>query len=185
MSIRIEFELSRDDWKEANWLYHRKREPAHDHLKLLVQVGCAATALGFLLLLKRPDGGGWVAPVALIVLGLFVPLRLNAMKHAQRDDAWSARERLTQPVVWEFDEEAAHVTSAQWQAALKWSVFNRWVEGPNLFLVFSSADDFRVYPKRAFANAEQIAQFRRLLDCKVIPASTRSFPISQLPSNSA
>lgn len=82
MSIRIEFELSRDDWKEANWLYHRKRQPTHNHLQLLVQVGYAATALGSFLLVKRSDGGGWVAPVALIVVGLFVP--------AQHDEARTA-----------------------------------------------------------------------------------------------
>lgn len=107
------------------------------------------------------------------------------MKHAQRDDAWSAQERLIQPVAWEFDEDAARATSAQWQATLNWSVFNRWVEGPTVFILFRSAEDFRVYPKRAFVSPEQVEQFRRLLELKVIPASTRGFPITRLPSKSA
>ena len=117
--------------------------------------------------------------------GLFIPLRLNAMKHSQRDESWSAQERLIQPAVWEFDDTALHTISAQWQATVKWSAFNRWVEGPTVFLLFSSADDFRVFPKRAFANPEQIAEIRRLLDNKIIPASTGGFPVTQLPSKSA
>ncbi|MDB5322980.1 MAG: hypothetical protein JWN40_4611 [Phycisphaerales bacterium] len=185
MSIRIEFEPSREDWKEATWLYQRKREKRHSPLQWLMFVGYAATALGFLLLVKRPDGGGWVAPAALMVVGLFIPLRLNAIRHSQRDDAWSAHERLTQPAVWEFDDTALHTTTSQWQATLKWSAFNRWVEGPTVILLFSSATDFRVFPKRAFASAEQIAEFRRLLNSKIIPASTGGFPVTQLPSKSA
>src|SRR5258706_15570640 len=86
MSIRLEFELSHEDWKEAVWLYHRKREPQHDPLKLLMYAGYAATALGFLLLVKRPDGGGWLAPVALVVVGLLIPLRLTAVKVSRQND---------------------------------------------------------------------------------------------------
>jgi len=185
MSIRIEYELSRDDWKEASWLYHRKHEPKYNHLKLLIHVGYAATALGFLLFFKRLDGGGWVAPVALMAVGLFIPLRLSAMKHSQREDSWSTQQRLIQPVVWEFDDGGLHTTTAQWQATLKWSVFDRWLEGTNVILLFSSAEDFRVFPKRAFATAQQLAQFRQLLDSKVIPTSTRGFPVIQSASKSA
>jgi hypothetical protein len=184
MSIQIEFELSREDWDEAVRLYARKREPRHNPMRMLTYVGCAATALGFLLLVRRPDGGGWVAPVALIVSGVFVPLRLNAIVHAQRDDAWAARERLIQPAIWVIDDAALHTTSAHWQATLKWSAFNRWLEGPTVFLLFSSAEDFRVFPKRAFADPDEIAAFRRLLDSHVVPDSTRGFPVTHTPAGS-
>jgi hypothetical protein len=182
VSIRIEFELSYEEWKEALWVYRRTSEATRDNpLQLLRSVGLGATVLGTLLLLKRFDGGGWVAPVALIALGLFIPLRLNELKYAQQKDWWKRIEPFIQPTVWEFDDAAACTMTAQWQATLTWSTFKRWAEGPRVILLFSSDDDFRTFPKRAFASAEQITEFRRLLESRIIARSTGGFPITPTP----
>jgi hypothetical protein len=182
VSIRIEFELSRDEWKEALWIYHRTSQATRDNpLQLLRSVGLAATVLGVFLLLKRFDGGGWVAPVALIALGLFIPLRLNELKYAQQKDWWKRIEPFIQHTIWEFDDAAAHTMTAQWQATLKWSTFKRWAEGPRVILLFSSDDDFRIFPRRAFTNEQQISEFRRLLESRIIARSTGGFPITPTP----
>jgi len=175
MSIRLEFELSREDWKEAVWLYYRKREPQNDPLKLLMYVGYAATALGFLLLVKRPDGGGWLAPVVLVVVGLLIPLRLTAVKFSQQNDLWYESERLIQPTVWEFDDDI-RIASIHTQVIYQWGAFNRWVEGPTVILLYRTADQFHAIPKRAFTDPEQAAQLRRMLDER-LAAPVRGFPV--------
>jgi hypothetical protein len=185
VNIRIEFELSRGDWKEGLWLHRRKRESRHNPLTLLMKVGIAAAVLGILLLVKRFDGGGWVAPAALIAVGLFIPLRLNELRYGQERNAWAQAEPFIQPAVWEFDDAAIKTMSAQWHATMKWSFFKRWMEGPTVIVLFSSTDDFRIFPKRAFANPEQITNFRRLLESKIIPPSTGGFPVTQMPSQPA
>jgi len=46
---------------------------------------------------------------------------------------------------------------------MNWRAFIRCIETPHLFLLYHSPQLFNLVPKRAFANAEQLEEFRSLL----------------------
>jgi hypothetical protein len=176
MSIKLNFELSREDWKEAVAIYHRRRASRHNLYWPLVYAGFAATALGFLLLVRRPDGGGWVGPVALMSIGLFVPLRLSAIRSAQVDEVWSQSERMIQPTAWELDDNGIRTTNPHRDVTYRWPAFSHWVEGTTVILLYQTADHILVIPKRVVAGPEQLSQLRQMLFDK-IPGEQRGFPV--------
>ncbi len=49
----------------------------------------------------------------------------------------------------------------------KWSSFEKFVETPNLFLLYQTRDVVGIIPKRAFGSQEELASFRSLLGSKV------------------
>lgn len=174
--MRIEFETTQDDVKEGVWLHLRKHSDSQkDRFRLLNLVGFAASGLGLLLLTIRPDGGGRVAPIALIVTGLIIPLRLKAIMFAQNEERWTRSQRLLQPTAWEFANEI-RVTSPLCDITYRWGMFTRWLEGPRVFLLYQTENQYRVVPKRAFKSEDEIQEFRQMLIEKVIPP-TRGFPI--------
>jgi hypothetical protein len=173
--LKIEFEPTRADWQEADWLNRRLHKGRPNPFKILRIAGLAAAALGALLLVKRPDGGGWVGPVLLIGFGLFVPLRLLAIAHAQAEEAWSNSDRLLQPAAWEFGDHFIQVTSPLWNVQYTWAAFVNWREGATVILLYQTVDQFQVIPKRAFADAE-LLEFRRLLDGKIV-RRLHAFPV--------
>jgi hypothetical protein len=174
--VRIEFETTRDEVKEAAWVHWRRNPDSEkDRFQLLNLAGFGATALGLLLLTVRPDGGGRVAPIALIAIGLFIPLRQKAVMFAQNHEAWTRGERLLQPTVWEFADEI-QVTSPLYDITYRWGIFIRWIEGPKVFLLYQTIDHYRVIPKRAFKSEEEIDEFRQMLIENVVPPSS-GFPI--------
>ena len=180
--IRIEFELTRRDWELGTWI-HRRRNPANrDPLRGLTTAGALAAAFGFLLWAKRPDGGGWVSPAALIAFGMFVPIRLILIRHAAAADAWAKSERQIQPTALALDDGGVRITSAHVDATYQWAEFERWAEGSSEFLLYRSAEQFYVIPKRAFANEADVAEFRRLLNEHVVDLGAaaeraRGFPV--------
>ena len=176
MSIIVEFELSREDWNQAVSIYYRKRPRQANPLRPLAYAGFAATALGFLLLVQRPDGGGWIAPVALMGIGLFIPLRFSAVRWGQNDAAWAEAERLIQPTLWEFDPNFVRTSSPDRQCTWQWSRFDRWIESPTIFLLYETEHAFHTIPKRAFTGEEQVAQLRQLLIDR-IPDKQRGFAV--------
>jgi len=165
--MQLEFELSKEDYREAMRLHRRKNPDESDPPQLLNYVGFATTALGFLLLTVRPDGGGRVAPIVLIVLGLFIPLRQKSVMFAQIRRSWDEVERLLQPMIWSFGE-TVHISSALCEITYQWGYFVRSVEGTTVFLIYQTARQYLVIPKRAFESEVQLVKFRQLLAEKIV-----------------
>lgn len=174
--MRLEFTTSLTEHQEAAWVHRRKHPDREDRFKPLRIVGYAATALGVLLLGVRPDGGGRVGPLALIVTGMFIPLRLIAIAHAHATQYWAESERLMQPTTWIFSE-TVQVISTMYEVTYQWGMFLRWFEGPTVFLLYQTESQYRVVPKRAFVSQAEMTEFRRMLTERIVPPSI-GFPIS-------
>jgi hypothetical protein len=172
--MRFEFQLTRDEWADASNL-HRRRDPnARSNWGRPIQLACTASAvLGLFLLAKRVDGGGWLAPAALIAVGLFVPIRLILAAHAEQARVWQQIEPLLVPTAWDVDADGVRTTAPAWEIAYAWAAFTRWAEGHRLFLLYQTPDQFRVIPKRAFASEQDIADFRQLLAANIPGADLR------------
>jgi hypothetical protein len=166
--MQLEFELSKEDYREAVRLHRRNNPDESDPPQLLNYVGFATTALGFLLLTVRPDGGGRFAPIVLIVVGLFIPLRQKSVMFTEIKKSWAETERLLQPMIWKFGV-TVQVSSSLYQVTYEWGCFIRSVEGPSVLLLYQTGRQYRVIPKRAFESEAQLVQFRQLLTEKIVP----------------
>jgi hypothetical protein len=181
MSIQIQFELTLDDWKEVMWLRRRRSTPGSQPLRWMNPLCASAAAVGIVLLFGHPAGIGWVAPVALIFFGLFVPFQMISAREAATNEAWSKAARRIHPTTWTFDHPHARSYGLHYDVTYNWAIFTSWCEGPTIIALYVDSDTFYTIPKRAFADARQLDDFRRLLNSHIIPASTGGFPMSPKP----
>lgn len=163
--VKLEFQNSKDDWIEAHWIDRRRNPDAGNPAMLLNVVGFAATALGVLLLSLHHSSK--IAPIALIAVGLFIPLRQSAIKHAQWEIAFARFDRVNQPIVWNFGD-TIQITREFAEITYSWNVFMNWVEGPTVFLLYQTQDHYSVIPKRAFASEAEMVEFRRMLAERIL-----------------
>jgi hypothetical protein len=59
-------------------------------------------------------------------------------------------------------EQGLHYLMGWVESNLGWSYYQRWLETPEGFLLVYGDDSFNLLPKRAFASAEMMAEFRLL-----------------------
>jgi preprotein translocase subunit SecE len=80
-------------------------------------------------------------------------------------------ERLSCEMTWEVDENQALVCTRTTDINCDWSTFAEAYETKEHFLITytNNKNMFQLIPKRAFKTAEQIAQFRKLLEEKTKP----------------
>jgi hypothetical protein len=168
--VKLEFQTSKSDWMEAHWIHRRQSPDTGNPATLLNVVGFAATALGALLLSRHQPHDSRIAPIALIVVGLFIPLRQAAIKHAQWDRAFARFDRVDQPEIWNFGD-TIQISRQFIQVIYAWPAFMQWVEGPTVFLLYQTEDHYSVIPKSAFASEPEMVEFRRLLAERIIPRS--------------
>jgi hypothetical protein len=93
---------------------------------LAAYLGYGATSLGLLLLLERPDGGGWVAPASLILVGTLV---LCVVYRPFNIIRWKKEhDRLIGPIIVEFGDDGVTVTSELYRYSFAWRYYIRWME---------------------------------------------------------
>jgi hypothetical protein len=178
--VTIEFELTREDWMEAAWVHRRRRPVSRRPRQLLTLLGFAVAGLGMVLLTLRPDGGGRVAPIALLVTGFFIPLELKRTELAQTAEAWEKRQRLRQPMKWVFADEGIHVTTPLWEVKYQWGVMMDWAESPGVLLLYQIQDNYSVIPKRAVPGADALATLRELFRARIAGRAV-GFPVVLKP----
>ena len=74
---------------------------------------------------------------------------------------------LQQPYSFELTEELFFATAAYGETRLTWDYFRKWKEGKTLFIVYQSDRIMQIIPKRCFASAEEMVEFRALLTKKI------------------
>lgn len=150
-----------------------------DHLEMLrvrfgisaklpiILLGVFGTCLG--IFAYYVFGGVWYVVIAVFgtvtVVQLFIPYILHERIYHRN------------PVLFEmravtFDDEGVTAERATGRVEAKWSSFVKFKEMKNLFLTYQGKDVVGIVPKRAFPDAETLAQFRNLLASKM-PSSTR------------
>lgn len=109
-------------------------------------------------------GGVWYVLIAVFggvtVVQLFMPYILHERIYHRN------------PVLFEmrtvtFDDGGVTAERATGRVEAKWSSFVKFRETKSLFLTYQGKDVVGIVPKRAFPNAEAVAQFRSLLSSKL------------------
>lgn len=125
---------------------------------------CAVVVLaGGLLALSEPLLGGWIILVGLLLFLLYamgIPLRRTART------VWKANPMLTEATAMEFGPDGVVRRTLDFEARWGWRLVANVEETAGaFFLSFGNqpASASLMVPKRAFADAEEIARFRELV----------------------
>jgi hypothetical protein len=173
--VRVEVELTRDDYYEAGFA---AGESARDAWKPLRVGGVAAmTAAVFLLL--APCGVPKAASAALLLVGLLLVSFAVIGPDRALHRGWLAYSEALGRATWEFTEDAATLITSAGDSQHPWDYFERFVEHGNIFLLYHG-DGVYIIPKRALGSPDVVREFRRLLQEKVHPP-LRAFPV--IPAN--
>jgi len=166
----IQVQLTAQDWVDANRL--NMRWTRNDWLTRCLGVALLGAAGGLLFANDTlPELlqvlGGLLMVVFPLTYWVTTPLvgYLIVPGRARRlfEQTKSASALFT--VTW--DEDAISFESAEWKQRSKWTEFLKWRESEALFLLYINVQNFRIIPKRSFADAAQIEQFATVVRDKV------------------
>ncbi|HEY8699113.1 MAG TPA: YcxB family protein [Rhizomicrobium sp.] len=76
---------------------------------------------------------------------------------------------MQRPFAMSWDEGFVSLQSEEYSARSPWSDYSKWREGEQIFMLYLSDIMFRIVPKRAFQDANEIPEFRDLLRRKISP----------------
>jgi hypothetical protein len=80
---------------------------------------------------------------------------------------WKQQPALYGVIDYQISEEAIVVTTQTSKSELGWETFTKFIETKNLFMLYSGRLLFYLIPKRAFADADEVAQFREMAKRRV------------------
>lgn len=192
--MQIEFEYTLEDYKEAQRA--ATKEQLHPRGRVREWIGwvvfIALTGALFILLNKTskpavatppppptpPDMMRdlviplipWLLFFGLIWFVVFRQLRGRAKQ------AWEKQPYLQLRRTFEFTEDRVIMDDVQSRSEMRWTVFSKFVESRNLFLLYHGPYVFNMIPKRAFSGPAEVEAFRRLLQQKIQPG-TGAFPV--------
>ena len=174
--ITCEFQLEAEDVKAGMKLHGRRKLSEPDPYRQFMIVGYASVAAGVVLLATQAQRGGWMAPLALIGVGLFIPIRLTLAAFEQQSAQWDASLHLLQLTRWEFSATEVRISSPLFNGTYQWGVFNARAEASTVFLLYQTPEKYHVIPKRAFADKQELLAFRQLLEEK-FQRPVNGFPV--------
>jgi hypothetical protein len=159
--IQARYQLTLADYQEAWQPHFAKRR---GRLPLWI-VAVFAFVMAVLMLARQdlfgPLFSGWIS-------GFFTTmgtLLLSASYLQRRNVAtiWTGNPFLARPQTATATQDAFQLQTEYSHSHISWRGYTRWAETKNLFLLYLSEPTFHIVPKRAFANEEQLNDFRALL----------------------
>jgi len=154
--ITIRFENKLSDHIHAIRLYESRQAVAK--INKIVAVLLA----GFGIWAVWAAGARWwtviwfvVAPVEWFDLLSIRPLQILVM--------FRANPKYREEYCLEFDDSGIHFTTPTIDSHIEWSHYNRVVESDRVFILIYGKPMYTTIPKSAFANADEIGEFRELL----------------------
>jgi hypothetical protein len=167
--MEIAGRLAADDYLAANVLHRRKRGWRRS-VRSFTWIGLALVAVVLIPTYGQP--GYSSLPLVLIVailvtLPIAVGLERWVLLPRKCRKIYTQHKALQSEFRTYFDEEGVHGTTDFSSVHHPWSDFIRWKEGRDLFVLYQSDLVMNVVPKRFFEGAEEIAEFRELLQCRL------------------
>jgi hypothetical protein len=163
--LNIQGEITEQDYLRAQWLHMKPRKAYRVASYVVLALFAAAYAL--LLFESVSLGDAWAAatllgPVAVIPLaGAFLRWLYQRIYRSQPS--------LQGTHSYQFTEAGFIAVSPHGRGEANWSVFTKWREDTNLFLLYQADNLFHMLPKRWFDPAEGLVEeFRGLLESRSI-----------------
>jgi hypothetical protein len=160
--MKIEYRLSLKDYQEANKFHLKNRK--FQYLMLWV-LSCLLIVFGVVYAILTSDiyNGLFGIAIAIIVHPEINFINQFFMRFAWKNQSNAARE----PVEIEVLEEGISKKAENYQSFVRWPIFSKFIETPNLFILCEGKSLMHIIPKRAFESNEQIQAFKTRLNEKM------------------
>jgi len=157
--ITLRFKYTEEEYVAATRLYLRRSTDFKIRLAVCVIYLMAFAGVGWLL--------GFTLEPELLLLTVFVALLpfFIAFMHlvVLPRQRFRGDPKFRDDYLLQFSDDGIHFRTAQIDALLRWSLYNKVLEDERFYLLVYGKNMISVIPKRAFANAVQEAAFRQLL----------------------
>lgn len=164
--INVEFEWSRSHYKEAQGLYLSFQKKV---LKFILGLSVATIAVAVIVAAadegarQDPEFLGTTGGLALCTLFLAALPKFQGFLHG----LFFKLDRLEgRPLAYRIAPEGLQMSGPDADSKVKWTLFNRWLEGPNLFVLLAGRLMYMV-PKDRLGERED--DLRQLLTEKIGP----------------
>lgn len=160
--MKIEYRLNLKDYQEANKFHLRNQKLNYWFLWIISILFFLSSILYFV----------FVLDIYSALLWLFVGIALNPeldllrnffIRLAWKNQSNTARE----PVEIEITEEGIAKEASSYSSLVRWQAFSKFIETPNLFIVYEGKCLLHIIPKRSFSSNEQIQEFLAILNKKL------------------
>jgi hypothetical protein len=157
--VQLKYEITFPEYKEMAWLRHRSS------IRWIIGI-CLCIgwlALGLIVYFYGDHGLGLyliAASVFLLLLQLAIPSLAFARLYRRNSRMFGMRTVTISDDGIVADHQLGHTESG-------WSMYEKFRETQNLFLLYQTTDLIGIVPKRVFANAAELQQFRTLIASKI------------------
>ena len=157
--MEIRGELTEKDYLRAQWLHMKPRRGfrAAGYVVLVLFL----LALG--LAVASAVAGSAHQPLAHVLLPVLVLGGVVVLQRYQWKRIYRRQLSLQGLHTYTFSAEGIVASSAHGNGRMDWTVFIKWREDPNLFLLYQADNLFHMIPKRWLTDDRQLAEFRALV----------------------
>jgi hypothetical protein len=157
--VQLKYEITFPEYKEMAWLRHRSS--IRWIIGICVGVGGLMLGLVFFVYAAHWLGIFLIAlSVFLLLLQLVIPSLVFARVYRRNNRMFGMRTVTISDAGIVADHQLGHTESG-------WSMYEKFRETQNLFLSYQTTDLIGIVPKRVFANAAELQQFRNLIASKI------------------
>jgi hypothetical protein len=160
MSIELNFFLRWDEYYTALEFFRARRSNAATDKK----VGGLLILLGILL---WPTTNNGLLVFAFIIGGMAVAVLSAPVRRWLFKQRWEREPLYGEEFKITLDEQGVIFQLGAVKSNLPWSYYESFLESPDGFLLIYG-ETFNLFPKRSFANAGRLADFRALLEKKLL-----------------
>jgi hypothetical protein len=163
--LNVEGEITERDYLRAQWLHMKPRRGYR--VAGYVVLALFVVTCGLLLFVSVSLGDA--SPAVTLLGPVAVILLAGAILRWQYRRIYRRQPSLQGTHSYQFNEAGFVAASPHGRGEANWSVFTKWREDANLFLLYQADNLFHMLPKRWFGPAGRIEEFRRILESQSIP----------------
>lgn len=167
--MHIAYKLTAKDLIEANRLHLSRGASSSIRMgrRMALGIGILILAITLAALAFAPSTAQLTRSIPALFFGLLLVFLTTLAVPLIVKRSFLKDKRLHDEFAAEITESGIEILSPNSRGQMDWSVFLRYFETKNLFLLYQSPQLFNVFPKCAF-TPEQIDEFRSMLARKII-----------------
>jgi len=164
--MKITYHITADDYADAQRAHASSKTWRRWNRRISLAILITFLALAIVLTIFDPEKVAMGIPI-IIVLSVFLVLVLLTRTNLLWRWQYRKIDVLKREFTSEITDDGIISSSDVGRSEMKWTLFMRWYEATNAFLLYTQPRLFHVFPKRAFSPGE-MTEFRELLQRKIL-----------------
>jgi hypothetical protein len=163
--VAARFSYTAEDYSESQAFYRKRMASWSQRYspKFVVVGGLLMAGLGVVMFFAHSDKS---LAIVCAVFGVYLAVWCGVLPSYRWRRAFGRQGGLKDEYAVTIDENEMEFSSSNTQNKATWPAFYRWVETPNLLLVFLRSRQFYIIPKRIFSTAD-LETVRQVLTEKI------------------